>query len=124
MGSDWEAIEERLVSRSAQRRTELARRERRRHWLPWLLAPLALPVAGAAVLLLVLERAGGDFGGWPTGQAVAVVVAAFLVPALLAGWVARRLGAVEAVAWGLVCVCAEVGLVVGVGFLALGLGPG
>lgn len=124
MGSDWEAIEERLVSHSAARRSQLERRERRRAWLPWLLAPVVLPALGAAAFLFALERAGGDFGGWSAAQAVGVTVAACVVPAALAGWLARRRGVVEAVAWALVCVCAEFALVVGVGFLALGMGPG
>lgn len=123
MGTDWEATEERLVARSAERRGALDRRDRRRRWLPWVFAPLVLPVAGAAVLLAVIEGEGGDFGGWATGQAIAVVVASFVVPAALAAWVSRRQGLVEAFAWALVCVGVQVALVVGVGFLALGLGP-
>ena len=124
MSSDWEAIEERLVSHSAARRSQIERRDRRRHWLPWLVGPVLLPCLGAAVFLFVLERAGGDFGGWPAARAIGVVAAAFAVPALLAGWFARREGAPEAIAWALVCLCAQVALVVGVGFLALDLGPG
>jgi hypothetical protein len=126
MGTEWETIdraEERLVARSAERRTQLARRERRRRWLPWLLAPVVFPAAGAAVLLFVVERAGGDFGDWTTGQVVAVIGAGFLVPAVLSAWFARRLGAVEAIVWAVACVCVEAALVIGVGFLALGLGP-
>jgi peptidoglycan/LPS O-acetylase OafA/YrhL len=123
MGTDWEATERRLVERSAERRTALDRRDRRRRWLPWVFAPVILPVAGAAVLLAVMEREGGDFGGWATGEAIAVIAASFAVPALLAGWIARRRGVVEAVAWALVCVGVQVALVVGVGFLILELGP-
>jgi hypothetical protein len=126
MGTEWETIdraEERLVARSAERRTQLARRERRRRWLPWLLAPVVLPAAGAAVLLFVVERAGGDFGEWTTAEVVAVIAAGFLVPAVLSAWFARRLGVVEAIAWAVACVCVEGALVIGVGFLALGLGP-
>jgi hypothetical protein len=126
MSTEWEAIdraEERLVARSEQRRSQLARRDRRRRWLPWLLAPVLLPAAGAAVLLFVIERAGGDFGAWSTGEAVAAVAAGFAVPAAFSAWFARRLGAFEAIAWAVACVCIEAALVFGVGFLALGLGP-
>jgi hypothetical protein len=126
MGADWEAIdqaEERLGARSAARRSQLARRDRRRRWLPWLLAPLILPAMGAAALLWVMERAGGDLGGWTGVEAAGVVVAAFVVPAALSAWFARHQGPIEAVAWALVCVGAQVALLVGVGFLALGFGP-
>jgi hypothetical protein len=126
VSADWEAIdraEERLESRSAQRRSELARRERRRRILPWVMAPLILPVAGATALLAIVQSAGGDLGGWPASQAAAVVAAAFAVPAAVSVWVARRQGVFEAAAWAVVCVCAQVTLVFGVGFLALGLGP-
>jgi hypothetical protein len=123
MGTDWEATEQRLVARSEERRTALERRARRRRWRPWLLAPLVLPALGAAALLALIEGEGGDLGGWSTAQAVAVVATSFAVPAALAGWFARRQGVVEAVAWAVVCVAVQVALVVGVGFLALGLGP-
>jgi hypothetical protein len=123
MGTDWEATEQRLVARSEERRTALERRARRRRWRPWLLAPLVLPALGAAALLALIEGEGGDLGGWSTPQAVAVVATSFAVPAALAGWFARRKGVVEAVAWAVVCVAVQVALVVGVGFLALGLGP-
>jgi hypothetical protein len=123
MGTDWEATERRLVERSAERRSALDRRARRRRWLPWVFAPVVLPVAGAAVLLAVMEGEGGDFRGWAVGQAVLVVAASFVVPAVLAGWLARRQGVLEAVAWAFVCVGVQVALVAGVGFLALDLGP-
>jgi len=123
MGTDWETTERRLVEHSAERRSALARRDRRRRWLPWLLAPLLLPALGAAALLFVMEREGGDFRGWATGQAILVVVVAFVVPAALAAWFSRRHGVVEALAWAVVCVGVQVVLVVGVGFLALDLGP-
>jgi hypothetical protein len=126
MGAEWDAIEraeERLTAHSAERRQQLERRDRRRRLLPWLLAPLIFPAAGAAALLAVIERAGGDFGEWPVWRAVAVVAAGFALPAALSAWVARRGGVVEAIAWALVCVSVQVALVVGVGFLALGLGP-
>jgi hypothetical protein len=81
------------------------------------------PALGAAALLAVIEREGGDFESWATAAAVAVVAAGFAVPAALSAWFARRHGALEAVAWAVACVCVEAALVLGVGFLALGLGP-
>ena len=125
-GGDWEAVdraEQRLVARSAERRTALARRDRRRSWLPWLLAPLVFPAVGAVVLLLVLEREGGDLGGWSSAAATAFVATCFGVPALLAAFAARRAGRLEAAAWAAVSLCAELALVAGAGFLLLGLGP-
>jgi hypothetical protein len=86
-------------------------------------APLLLAVAGAAVVAAVFEGAGGDLSGWPTWQAIAVPVAAFVVPAVLSAWAAWRFGVVEAVLWALTCVGAQAALVLGVAFLALGLGP-
>jgi uncharacterized membrane protein len=123
MGSDWEAIEERLVSRSEARRGKLARRDRRRSWLPWILCPLVLPAIGAAVFLWLLEEAGGDFEGRSSGSIIATVAACWAVPALLAVVVARRNGVFEAIAWAFVCACVQVAFVVGVGFIGLGLGP-
>ena len=120
---DWEATEERLAAHSDERQGRLARRDRRRSVLPWLLAPLVFPALGAAALLVLVEREGGDLSAWSTGQAAAVVAAAFVVPALLSGWFARRHGVVEALAWAFACVGVELALIVGVGFLALGLGP-
>jgi hypothetical protein len=123
---EWEAIdraEERLAAHSAERRTWLERRDRRRRRLPWLLAPLVLPALGAAAFLAVLERAGGDLRGWPTPAALGLVAACLAVPAALAAFATRREGALEAAAWALVSVCAEIALVVGVGFLLLELGP-
>src|SRR4051795_11205095 len=118
-----EAAELRLEARSRQRRDELARRARRGRIRLWLLAPLILPAAGAAALVWALERVGGDFGGWPAWRIAAVLVGAFLVPALLAAWLARRRGVLEAIAWALACACIEVVLVFGVGFLLLDYGP-
>jgi hypothetical protein len=82
-----------------------------------------LPALGAAALLYVVEDAGGDFGSWPAARAIAVIAAAFAVPALLSGWLARREGIPTALLWALVCAAAQLAMVVGVGFLALGLGP-
>ena len=88
-----------------------------------LLASLLFAAAGAAVLLVVIERAGGDFGDWPQWRAIAVPVAAFVVPAALTAFAARRSGVAEALLWAVACVGLQVALVFGVGFLALGLGP-
>jgi len=71
----------------------------------------------------VVEQAGGDLTGWPFVRAVAVVAAAFLVPAVLSAWLARREGIVLALLWALVCAAAQLALVVGVGFVLLDLGP-
>jgi hypothetical protein len=88
------------------------------------IAPLLLAATGAAVLVAVVERAGGDFSGWPEWQAIAVPAGAFAVPALLSVWAAWRHGPVEAALWAVACVAMQAALVFGVGFLALGLGPG
>jgi hypothetical protein len=88
-----------------------------------LIAPLLLAVAGAAVVVALLENAGGDFGDWPLWQAIAVPAAAFAVPALLSAAITWRNGVVEALLWAVVCVAVQAALVVGVGFMALGYGP-
>jgi NitT/TauT family transport system permease protein len=97
-------------------------REARQGWAPWLLCPLVLPALGAAVVVALTESANLD--DWAVWQAAAALAAAFVVPALLAAWVGRRDGVIGAIAWALACVGAEVALVFGVAFLALGLGPG
>jgi hypothetical protein len=88
-----------------------------------LIAPLLLAAAGAAVLVALLENAGGDFGAWPEWRAIAVPAAGFAVPAVLSGWIARRDGVAEAVFWAIACAALQLALVLGVGFVALGLGP-
>jgi hypothetical protein len=93
-----------------------------RGWLPWLLGPLVLPALGAVVVVALVEKVALD--SWAVWQAAAALGAAFLVPAVVAAVVARRRGVVEAIAWALACIGVEVALVFGVGFLALGLGPG
>jgi hypothetical protein len=118
-----EAAELRLEERSLQRREELARRARRRRIRLWLLGPLVLPALGAAALVAALEREGGDFGGWPAWRTALVLAAAFVVPAALAAWLARRRGVLEAAAWALAAACIELVLVFGVGFLLLDYGP-
>jgi hypothetical protein len=87
------------------------------------IAPVLLAATGAAVIVALMERAGGDFSDWPTWRAIAVPAAAFAVPALLSAWAAWRYGAAEGVLWAVACVALQLALVVGVGFLALGLGP-
>jgi len=126
MSADWKAIERaerRLEEHSEARRSAIQRRNRRRRVLPWVLSPLVLPAVGAAALLAILEQEGGDLGSWPTARAIAVVTACFAVPAALSGWFARRQGIPEALAWAVVCVCAQVAMLFGIGFVALGLGP-
>lgn len=87
------------------------------------LVPLLLAAVGAAVLLAVVEGAGGDFGDWPQWRAIAVPAAAFLVPAALSALAFRGRGVLEALLWAVVCAALQFALVFGVGFLALGLGP-
>jgi cytochrome bd-type quinol oxidase subunit 2 len=93
-------------------------------WWRWLLAGVVLPLVGAAAVVGLIEAAGGDFGAWETWQAVAVLAAAVVIPAGLCVWVVRRGGALQAIAWAVVCVGLQVALVFGVGFVALSLGPG
>lgn len=119
--ADWEEAEARLDSRSAQRRESLARRDRRRRIVPWLLCLVPLPAAGAAALVWVLREA--DEKAWPSGRAALAATACVLVPALLAGWIGRRHGRVDAILWALVCAAIALALAFGVGFLALDLGP-
>jgi len=88
-----------------------------------LVVPVLLAAAGAAALVALVESAGGDFGAWPTWQAIAVPAAAFVVPALLSAAVTWRYGWVQAVLWAVVCAGVQFALVFGVGFLALGYGP-
>jgi NitT/TauT family transport system permease protein len=97
-------------------------REARQGWMPWLLGPLVLPALGAVVVVALTETANLD--EWAVWQAALALGAAFAVPALLAAWAGRRGGVIEAVAWALACIGVQVALVFGVGFLALGLGPG
>ena len=88
-----------------------------------LVVPVLLAAAGAAALVALVESAGGDFGAWPTWQAIAVPAAAFVVPALLSAAVTWRYGWLQAVLWAVVCAGVQFALVFGVGFLALGYGP-
>jgi cytochrome bd-type quinol oxidase subunit 2 len=99
-----------------------AAQDARRGWTPWLVGAVVLPVLGAAAVVALVEEARLD--EWASWQAAAALGALLAVPAVLSAWVARAFGAVEAVAWALACLGVELALVFGVGFLALGLGPG
>ena len=123
---DLKAVEEaegRLESRSAARREQLAKRDRRRALAPWLICLLPLPAAGAGVLLAIIDGQGGDLRELSTGAAVGVVAGCLLVPALASAWVGRRHGRLDAVLWGLVTLAVELALVFGLGFAVLDLGP-
>ena len=91
-------------------------------WLRWI-APALLAAAGAAVVVAVVEGAGGDLSAWPEWQAIAVPAAAFAVPAALSALVTWRWGAAVAILSAVGCAAAQFALVFGVGFLALGYGP-
>jgi cytochrome bd-type quinol oxidase subunit 2 len=99
-----------------------AAQDARRGWTPWLVGALVLPLLGAAATVAVVENA--DLDAWASWQAAAVLAAMFVVPAALSAWVARSFGVAEAIAWALACAGVQLALVFGVGFLALGLGPG
>jgi cytochrome bd-type quinol oxidase subunit 2 len=99
-----------------------AAQDARRGWTPWLVGAVVLPVVGAAAVVALVE--GADLGEWESWQAAAALAALFLVPALLAAFVARAFGFAESVAWFFACAGLQLALVFGVGFLALGLGPG
>jgi len=101
---------------------EGAREARRRGWVPWLLGPIVLPAVGAVVVVALVESASLDT--WEVWQAAAALIAAFAVPAIFAAWAGLRGGVLEAILWAFVCIGVQVALVFGVGFLALGLGPG
>jgi hypothetical protein len=123
---DWRAVEEaekRLDARGQERRRRMAARDRRRSWLPWVLCPLVLPALGAAAFLIVVNGNGGDLRDWTTAGVVGFVAACLAVPALLAAFTARHAPPAEMVAWALVTLLAEGAMIVGVGFLALGIGP-
>jgi hypothetical protein len=94
----------------------------RRGWLPWLIGAVVLPAVGAVAVVAVVEEV--DLDSWPSWQAAAVLAGLFAVPGLVSAWVARSFGVLEALAWALACIGVQLALVFGVGFLALGLGPG
>jgi hypothetical protein len=121
----WEAVdhaEQRLQERAAARQRTDVRRRRRRSGTAWILR-IGLPLLGAAAVLATLQSGDGDLGRWPAATAAAIVGAEMLVPALIVGFTARHESWFEAVLWFLVALAAEVALVFGVGFAALGLGP-
>ena len=123
---DLKAVEEaegRLESRSAARREQLAKRDRRRALAPWLICLIPLPAAGAGILLAIIDGQGGDLRELSTSTAVLVVAGCLLVPALASAWVGRRHGRLDAVLWGLVTLAVELALVFGLGFAVLDLGP-
>jgi hypothetical protein len=101
---------------------EGAREARRRGWLPWLLGPIVLPAVGAVVVVALVE--GASLDTWEVWQSAAALIAAFVVPAFFAAWAGLRGGVVEAILWAFACIGVQVALVFGVGFLALGFGPG
>jgi hypothetical protein len=123
---DLQAVEEaegRLESRSAARREQLAKRDRRRALAPWLICLLPLPAAEDGVLLAIIDGQGGDLRELSTTAAALVVAGCLLVPALVSAWVGRRHGRLDAVLWGLVTLAVELALVFGLGFALLDLGP-
>jgi hypothetical protein len=118
-----EATELRLEARSRARREELERRARRRRLRLWILGPVVLPALGATALVAMLEREGGDLGGWTDVQVALVLAGAFLLPAAVTAWLARRRGVFEALAWAVATICVQIVLVFAVAFLLLGYGP-
>jgi cytochrome bd-type quinol oxidase subunit 2 len=99
-----------------------AAQEARRGWTPWLVGAVVLPLLGAAATVAVVENVSLDT--WESWQAAAVLAATFVVPAAISAWAAWSFGVAEALAWALACAGIQLALVFGVGFLALGLGPG
>jgi len=123
---DLKAVEDaevRLESRSRERRAGLERRDRRRRLAPWLICLVPLPALGAGILLAIVDGQGGDLRELSGGEAVGLVAACLLVPALISGWVGRRHGRLDAVLWALVTLAVELALVFGLGFAVLDLGP-
>jgi hypothetical protein len=118
-----EDAEDRLETRSRQRREQLDRRDRRRRLAPWLACLVPLPALGAGALLAIIDGSGGDLRDLSTGAAAAVVGGCLVIPALLSAWIGRRHGRLDAVLWGLVTLAIELALVFGLGFALLDLGP-
>jgi hypothetical protein len=117
-----EHAETRVRERAVARQRAADRRRRRRTGTVWALR-LLLPFLGAAAVLALFRREGGDLSGWSLAAAAAIPAAILLVPALVSAALARREGAILAILWLLVTLAAEIVLVFGVGFLALDLGP-
>jgi hypothetical protein len=121
----WEEVERaeaRLDQRAQERATRRRWRRRSAAVVRWF-ALLALPAIGSAALTTIIEAAGGDLGGWSEARAAAVVLGAFVLPALLAAWVWRRRGVVSAAAAALAVLFVTIGLTFGVAFTLLGYGP-
>ncbi len=118
-----ERAEARIDEHARERDAWRVRRARWRAFRAWALALVVLPAAGAVALIAVLESAGGDLGSWSRGAAIAVIVAAFAVPAALAVAGAWALGRWAALGLGVCCVLVEIALVFGVGFAVLHYGP-
>lgn len=122
----WEDVdraEQRMAERSAERDRYRQRRERTRNWRPWILCPIVLPALGAAVAVAVLESQGGDLGDLDTAAAIALIAGLLAWPAALSLWAAWRTPLDQRIMWPLVTLAVQIALVVGVGFVALGLGP-
>ena len=109
------AARTRIEARNRERERKAARRHRREAILLWLCAPLLLPAAGAAAAVAVIEA--------EPSQQVPLFIAAFVVPVVLTGWLARHRGWLEPFVWALITLAAEVALVFWVGFVGLGYGP-
>jgi hypothetical protein len=123
---DLKAVEDaevRLESRSRARREQLAKRDRRRRLLPWLVCLVPLPAIGAGALLAVMDASGGDLRDLSAASAALLIAGCLLVPALVSGWLGRRHGRLDAVLWALVTLAIELALVFGLGFAVLDLGP-
>jgi hypothetical protein len=117
-----EAAERRLIERSELRRRRRERASRRRRVGEPLLRLLGLPLAGAILLVAVLELAGGDLRDWPAAAAIATLAGGLLWPALLVAWRARHDGPLAA-GWAAGALGVQLLLTFGVALLLLGLGP-
>jgi cation transport ATPase len=113
----------RIAARNRERDRKAEKRARRERILLWLFAPLLLPAAGAAAAVAILDRAGGDLGGWPSGSVALVTVVVFGLPAALSVWLARRRGRIEPLGWAAITLFAQIALVFWVGLVLLGYGP-
>jgi cation transport ATPase len=117
------AAQTRIAARNRERDRKAEKRARRERILLWLCAPLLLPAAGAAAALAVLQREGGDLGGWSSGSVALLCAAVFGLPALLSAWLARRRGRIEPLGWAAITLLAQIALVFWIGLVALGYGP-
>jgi cytochrome bd-type quinol oxidase subunit 2 len=119
----YERAEARLAARAEAREARERRRARRVAVLSWAAATALLPLIGAAIVVFVVERAGGDLGDWSDAAAAAFLGAAFLVPAAAGAWLRRRDGWIVAGAVACGTLALQVSLVFGLGFAVLGFGP-